>query len=120
MIILKELNCPHCHSKAVVKNGKKHNGNQNYLCKGCNIQFQSEYLYWGADKRNQELSLKMLLRGSGVRDCSKVLGISTGAVLNCIARNADQFEIKARQTRYGKVQIDEQWSYVQNKKRKFG
>lgn len=119
-MILKELNCPHCQSWQVVKNGRKSNGSQNYLCKGCKIQFQSEYLYWGADKRNQELSLKMLLRGSGVRDCSKVLGISTGSVISCLTRNADQLEVKAKQARYHKVQIDEQWSYVQNKKNKFG
>ena len=90
MQILKELTCPHCQSGKVVKNGKKHNCSQNYLCKKCQKQFQDEYLYWGADKKKQDLTLKMLLRGSGVRDCSQVLGISTGAVLSCIGRNAEQ------------------------------
>lgn len=77
----------------------------------------SEYLYWGADKSNQELAIKMLTRGSGVRDCSKVLGISTGAVLSCLERNAAILEIKPSKSKYNKVQIDEQWSYVGTKKK---
>ena len=31
--------CPTCNSKQVVKNGKIHNGKQNYKCKDCGRQF---------------------------------------------------------------------------------
>lgn len=33
------LTCPRCHSSQVVKNGKIHNGNQNFKCKACSRQF---------------------------------------------------------------------------------
>lgn len=32
-------NCPNCESKRIVKNGKIHNGKQNYKCKDCGRQF---------------------------------------------------------------------------------
>lgn len=117
MIIQKQLSCPHCNNSHLVKNGKKNNGSQNYMCRGCNKQFIDEYMYWGADKSKQDMALKMMMRGSGIRDCSKVLGISTGAVLSCITRNAKDIEIAPSKKEYNKVQIDEQWSYVGNKKK---
>jgi IS1 family transposase len=60
----------------------------------------------------------MLLRGSGIRDCSEVLGISRDAVLRCILRSGLSLEIKPLQKRYTRVQIDELWSYVGHKEKK--
>jgi transposase-like protein len=31
--------CPSCESKQIVKNGKIHNGKQNYRCRDCGRQF---------------------------------------------------------------------------------
>lgn len=31
--------CPSCNSKQIVKNGKIHNGKQNYKCRKCDRQF---------------------------------------------------------------------------------
>ena len=120
MIIEKQVSCPYCRSIKVVKNGKKANGTQNILYKGCGKQFQYEYLYWGADKYNRDKVIKLLLRGSGVRDCAIVLGISTPTVLNTLAKEADKLCVKPKYQHYHKVQIDEQWSYVGLKKRKYG
>ncbi len=33
------LNCPKCQSKRISKNGKIHNGKQNYKCSDCGRQF---------------------------------------------------------------------------------
>ncbi|WP_319422347.1 IS1/IS1595 family N-terminal zinc-binding domain-containing protein [Pleurocapsa sp. FMAR1] len=33
------ISCPSCKSKQIVKNGKIHNGNQNYRCRDCGRQF---------------------------------------------------------------------------------
>ncbi len=60
----------------------------------------------------------MLLRGSGVRDCAVVLGISTSSVLRCILRMGKAAKARPRHTAYHLVQIDEQWSYVGNKQKK--
>lgn len=60
----------------------------------------------------------MLLRGSGVRDCAMVLGISTSTVLRSILRMGKAAEIKQKCSSYHLVQIDEQWSYVGDKQKK--
>ena len=114
----KTVGCPRCCSCKVVKNGRKKTGIQNIRCKLCGLQFQEEYLYWGADHQNKALLKRMLLRGSGVRDCAVVLGISTNCVLRSILSMGKTFEIKPKYSFYPLVQIDEQWSYVGNKKKK--
>ena len=60
----------------------------------------------------------MLLRGSGIRDCAAVAGISKETVLRIILRNAVKLDMKPHHCHYNKVQIDEQWSYVGKKKKK--
>ena len=60
----------------------------------------------------------MLLRGSGVRDCAAVLGISVNCVLRHLVRSAAQVVIKPKQSRYHRVQLDELWSYVSRKEKK--
>ncbi|MGI4805678.1 MAG: IS1/IS1595 family N-terminal zinc-binding domain-containing protein [Janthinobacterium lividum] len=47
----KLVGCPRCYNGKVVKNGKKKTGLQTTLCRSCSLQFQEEYLYWGADHK---------------------------------------------------------------------
>lgn len=114
----KQTGCPYCLSVKVVRNGVKSSGAQNLLCRNCGKQFQNEYAYWACDKERRDLLLRTLLRGSGVRDCAEVLGISPDAVLRCILRNALSLEIKPARKRYRRVRIDELWSFVGNKDKK--
>lgn len=114
----KAESCPYCLSAKVVRNGKKKSGAQNYLCKRCGKQFLDEYLYWGGDKRVKDQILPMLLRGSGVRDCAAVLGISKNCVLRHLIKAAGETVIKPEKSYYHKVQIDELWSYVGKKEKK--
>jgi len=114
----KAVSCPYCQSVKVVKNGIKKSGMQNLWCRQCNKQFQSEYLYWACDPDRRALLMKMLLRGSGIRDCAAVAGVSQEAVLRLIVRNALKLEIKPCYSHYIKVQIDELWSYLGKKQKK--
>ena len=114
----KELSCPYCQSIKVVKNGLKKSGVQNLLCRQCNKQFQNEYVYWACEPSRRATIMKMLLRGSGIRDCAAVTGVSKTAVMRLIIRNALQVEMKPVHVHYQEVQIDEQWSYVGRKSRK--
>ncbi len=116
--IIIKLNCPHCFSAKVVKNGKKANGSQNYLCKKCKKQFLGEYLYWGADVKVKRQIEIMLVNGNGIRDISRILGISTGCVLRTLVKNGKEIVIKPSKNHYNRVQIDELYSFVQNKTKK--
>jgi IS1 family transposase len=96
----------------------KKNGRQNYLCKECSRQFQSEYDYAACKPENRKLALRCLCRGSGIRDCSVISRLSCGAVLRLLKKEAAAIELQPKQRVYQQVQIDEQWSYVGKKKKK--
>ena len=110
--------CPHCLTVKVVRNGVKRTGRQNWKCKGCNKQFQSEYLYRGADKSVKDQLIKMQLRGSGIRDTALLEGVSPATVLRCIVSESLEAVIKPKRHYYPQVQIDELWMYVTKKKKK--
>ena len=109
--------CPHCYVTKVVKNGHKKNGMQTYRCKGCGKQFQDTYLYWGAEKRVKHLALRMLVRGSGIRDIAYVLSISQTCVLGILTSQAG-VDLKPKHTSYDRVEVDELYSFVGSKKKK--
>ena len=81
-----------------MKNGKKPNGKQNYLCKneGCGRQFIGDHnlTYKGCHSNiNRKITL-MLVRGVGIRDISKIEEVSIGKAYtvaiegnNCKLRN---------------------------------
>ncbi len=114
----KALSCPYCRGTKVVRNGIKKNGKQNLLCKTCSKQFQPAYVYQGCIAEKKELVLKMLCRGSGVRDSAVVSGMSKSTVLAFIKTAAANLVYKPKKHTYRRVQIDEQWSYVGKKDKK--
>lgn len=67
---------------------------------------------------NKALVLKLLCRGSGIRDSAAVVGVSAATVLSLIKTVAAAIALKPKKHRYHKVQIDEQWSYVGKKQKK--
>ena len=75
-----------------MKNGKKPNGKQNYLCKneGCGRQFIGDHnlTYKGCHSNiNRKITL-MLVRGVGIRDISKIEEVSTGKVLTVLVKSS--------------------------------
>ena len=60
----------------------------------------------------------MLLRGSGIRDVAQVLGLSLGCVLRCLLAAAQGLVIRPTYKHYHRVQIDEVYTFVGNKKKK--
>jgi len=62
----------------------------------------------------------MLVDGSGVRAIGRVLKVSTGCVLRTLVRAGELLDIRPRKGHYHKVQIDELYSFVGNKRKKYG
>jgi transposase-like protein len=94
MKITIDINCPHCHSHNVTRNGKKSKcGKQNFLCKECGRQFISghERTYNGSSSWVKNL---MLVRGIGIRDISVVLKVSIGTVLKVL--KSTKYKIKSK------------------------
>ncbi|PSR57267.1 IS1 transposase [Adhaeribacter arboris] len=112
-----KINCPHCQSSKVVKNGKKKNGSQNLLCRNCQKQFQPIYRYRGADPTTKRLIRRLLERNNGVRDIEKLLEVSRKCVLSNLCRQGNALKIQPTQKHYRSVQIDEVWSFVGKRKK---
>lgn len=116
--ILTKVTCPHCHGANVIKNGHKKDGTQNFLCKSCRKQFQFSYKNNGANPSIKHLIVSLLLRNSGIRDIEMVLKVSRRCILDTLSSEAQKCVLLPRLKRYKSVQIDEHWSYVQQKKKK--
>jgi insertion element IS1 protein InsB len=91
---------------------------QNFKCKDCTKQFQSEYLYLGADRRVKDKLLQMQLRGCGIRDTAVLAGVSPATVLSCVISESLHITITPLNRYYHKVHIDEGWSFAGNKQKK--
>jgi transposase-like protein len=83
---MKAIRCVVCESEQIVKNGRQSNGKQRLKCKECGKVFQSEYTYKGAEADTKFMIIKMSLNGSGIRDISRVLGISPNTVLSVLKK----------------------------------
>ncbi len=80
-----EVTCPFCRSNHVVKFGINRQGKQRYQCcaeTGCKKTFILSYENKGYLPEIKEKIIDMALNGSGVRDTSRVLGISINTVLS--------------------------------------
>jgi IS1 family transposase/transposase-like protein len=110
--VLIKVNCPHCQSSKVVKNGKKKNGTQNLLCHCCRKQFQAAYQYKGANPATKRLILRLLERNNGIRDIEELLQVSRKCILDNLCRQGNQLRISPAQRYYRSVQIDGVWSFV--------
>lgn len=90
-MVLVPVCCPQCHSNQVVKRGKTENGKQRYLCLNSDCSkktFIIDYSYQGYLPAVKEKIIDMAINGSGIRDTSRVLGISQGTVINEIKKKS--------------------------------
>ena len=88
MFVIK-VKCPVCGSKNVSKNGTSKVGKQQYICnnKQCHkSSFILDYTYNACKPEVKNKIIPMTLNGSGIRDISRVLKISTTTVMNCIKK----------------------------------
>lgn len=112
------ITCPSCSSENIRKNGIKKDKQQNYLCTNCKRQFVLDYFKKnnGSKTSIDKKILLMLVRGVGIRDIAVIENISTYKVLSVI-RNSN-YQIIPKHKHYERIEIDEFWTYVQNKNNK--
>ena len=82
------IRCPVCSCDDLMKNGHSPNGTQRWYCKGCKKYFQRVFTNKGRLPEIKAKVLEMTTSGSGIRDTSRVLGISPHTVINEIKKNA--------------------------------
>ena len=112
------IRCPSCLSLSIKKNGWKIYGKQNYQCKSCGRQFihETELTYKGCQSFIEDKIRLMLVRGCSIADIVVIEQVSKYKVLNVLVQS--DLTIKPKQQYYRKLQVDEFWTYVGNKKNK--
>ena len=112
------LHCPDCQSANIKKNGKKSCKKQNFLCKDCGRQFIGNHAltYKGCHSALSRKILIMLVRGVGIRDIAAIEQVSVKKVLSVLVNSKQT--ITPKQHHYDKLEVDEFWTYVGNKKNK--
>jgi len=81
------VKCIHCESENIVKMGKQPtNGTPRCKCNTCKKTFQTHYKNNGAKPQTKQQIIKMSLNGSGIRDTSRVLGVSINTVMSVLKK----------------------------------
>jgi transposase-like protein len=78
------VQCPHCHSTAVIKAGTQANGTQRYQCQNSRCArciFLLQYQDRGRMPEIRRQVVDLALNGSGIRDTARVLRISPTTVI---------------------------------------
>jgi IS1 family transposase/transposase-like protein len=109
------LKCRRCGSTNIVRNGKKACKLQNYLCKDCGRQFISEQdrTYKGTSAGIDEMIVRALVRGCGIRDVAIILLVSIGKVLSVLVNS--HYDLKPMKPHYAQLETDELWTFVGSK-----
>lgn len=68
--------CPACSSTHIVKNGKIHNGKQNFKCRQCGRQFVQDPQNKSIDQATKTLIDKLLLERISLAGIARVVGVS--------------------------------------------
>ena len=129
MSVATYIQCPRCKkTHPVICNGHTKQRKQRYRCDpkkdGCGKSFLQDYSNTGCLPEIKRKVIDMVLNGSGISDISRVLNISKTTVIETIKSKA----INIRKINFDKVidlskitmlelsvELDEQWSWVQNK-----
>ncbi|HXG64000.1 MAG TPA: IS1 family transposase [Blastocatellia bacterium] len=111
-----EITCPRCASLHIKKHGTTAQQKQRYRCKDCGRQFITAYTYRADQPQVRQLVVPMTMNGSGVRDISRVLRISTNTVLALIREAAQARTEPVAPKTLNDLEMDEFWSFVGKKK----
>jgi insertion element IS1 protein InsB len=130
-MILIPVTCPDCGTDDITKYGKTKEGKQRCYCHNekCETKtFILNYSYNGCLKNVKESIIDMAVNGSGIRDTARVLKISPNTVINAIKKKEldnvnycvleqikDCGSIPVVIKPAEESELDEMWSFVQNK-----
>ena len=111
--------CPRCHSQHVIRSGHAH-GRQRYHCQDCQYHFTTAHR--GKSPAMKRMALHLYLEGNGFRAIGRILGVSNVAVLNWIHHFGEALEPirKPEDGTIEVVEIDEMFSFLQQKKTAVG
>lgn len=111
----KAITCPRCSRGNIKKNGTTSQGKQKYLCQVCRRQFITDYRYQGCRPSVVARIVPLSLNGCGIRDITRVLGVSPNTVLKTLRRHAAKLKRPRLPPHIAELEVDEMWSFVGKK-----
>lgn len=117
---MKEIHpCPSCSSEDVRQNGHTRHGKQNYKCRDCGRQFVLNPQWQVLSEQQQGLIKRLLLERVSLAGIARVLQLSEDCVQRYVNRKAQQVkqqvEVAPKPKKRLSVQMDELWSFVDDK-----
>lgn len=88
------ISCPSCDSQQIVKNGKIHNGKQNYRCRNCGRQFVENRQQKIISQSTKNLIDKLLLEKIPLAGIARVTDVSEPWLQNYVN---DKYESVSQQ-----------------------
>lgn len=114
-----EMTCPTCGSHDISKNGTTHRGKQNYKCRDCKRQFVEDPQWQAKPKETKALVNRLLHEKIPLAGIARVLEVSerwlqgyANATYESVSQTA---EVIPKPKGPLRVQMDELWSFVNNK-----
>ena len=114
-----EMTCPTCGSHEISKNGTTRCGKQNYKCRDCNHQFVEDPQWKPKDKDTLALVNLLLLEKIPLAGIARATGVSDSWLQDyvnaCYEAVPQTAAVIPKAKGKLKVQMDELWSFVDNK-----
>jgi insertion element IS1 protein InsB len=113
------LHCPNCKSEEISKKGRTRRGKQNHKCRECGRQFVEEPQWQPKDVEKRALMNKLLLERISLAGIARVLNLSESWLQAYVNKHYQavprQVEVMPKPKGKLMVQMDELWSFVDNK-----
>jgi insertion element IS1 protein InsB len=113
------LICPTCGSDDVVKNGTTRRGKQNHKCRDCGRQFVENPQWQPIDADRKAMVDRLLLERIPLAGIARVMQLSEdwlqGYVNRCYQAVPRQVQVQPKAVGRLAVQMDELWSFVDDK-----
>ena len=114
-----EMTCPTCGSHDISKNGTTRRGKRNYKCRDCNRQFVEDPQWKPKDKNKQSLVDLLLLEKIPLAGIARATGVSESWLQSyvnvCYELVPKAAVVMPKPKGKLKVQMDELWSFVDDK-----
>ncbi len=86
-MVIKVVNCYHCGSEHLVKNGKAPNGKLKYLCKDCGKASREHPSAKGYSEKRKEEILRAYEERSSLRGVARTFGVSRTTLSKWLKKN---------------------------------
>ena len=112
---VRPINCPHCPTAHIVKNGTSRHGHQRWQCLACQKTF-GEKEHRSVAPKKKAAALAQHLEGVGQMATERLLGVSHNSITNWVKKAVAGQVLKATPVaQVAWVEVDELWTYVAKK-----